>query len=57
MRGFFLGTLGLVAFGVLVRNRRATEAVGEGRSWFISGLRRALSADVAGVPQRKGAVT
>lgn len=56
MRGFVLGSVGLLALSVVVKPR-AGQALGQGRSWFISGLRRFLSPDVAGIPQRKAAVS
>jgi hypothetical protein len=50
--GFFAGSLALIAFYVLLKpgSARAAEA---GGGVVVEGLRRALSPDVAGVPQRR----
>lgn len=50
LRGFLAGSLVLVALYVAVQPGSG-RAVQEGGGWLISGLRRALSPDVAGVPQ------
>lgn len=52
MRGFAVGTVVLIAVYVGVQPR-AGKAAEAGSNWLVSGLRRLLSADVAGVPQRK----
>ncbi len=52
MRGFLVGTVVLIAVYVGVQPR-AGKAAQEGSNWVVAGLRRLLSADVAGVPQRK----
>lgn len=53
MRAFALGSLALVVLYVAVQPNtgRAAEA---GSNVLVNGLRRLLSADVAGIPQRKG---
>jgi hypothetical protein len=50
-RGFFVGTLGLVALYTLLQPQSATAAAAGG-GVIVGFLRRLLSADVAGVPQR-----
>lgn len=50
MRGFIVGSLLLIGLSVAVQPR-GVAAAEEGGSWVISGLRRLLSPDVAGVPQ------
>ena len=55
MWGFVAGSLVLIAIEVAVSNPRAAAAAEQGGSWSVSGLRRLLSADVAGIPQKKGA--
>lgn len=52
MKGFVIGTLGLVAVGAFLRSRNGAAAVKSGSGWFVSGLSRLMSADVAGVPYR-----
>lgn len=52
MRGFLVGTVVLIAVYVGVQPR-AGKAAEAGSNWVVAGLRRLLSADVAGVPQRK----
>lgn len=54
MRGFLVGTVVLIALYVGVQPR-AGKAAAEGSNVVVAGLRRLLSADVAGVPQRKTA--
>jgi hypothetical protein len=53
MRGFLVGTVVLIALYVGVQPRSG-KAAAEGSNWVVSGLRRLLSPDVAGVPQRSG---
>lgn len=53
MRGFLAGSLVLVGVYVATRSS-AAKAAEAGGNWFVSGLRRLLAADVAGIPQRKG---
>ena len=53
MRGFLVGTLALVAVYVFVQPNAANVATTGGNA-IVQGLRRLLSADVAGIPQRKG---
>lgn len=52
MRGFLIGTLALIALEVGVTGK-GPEAAQVGAGWFNSVLQRLLSADVAGVPQRR----
>ena len=54
MRGFLVGSLALIALQVAVGNPRAARAAEVGSSWSVSAVRRLLSPDVAGIPQRKG---
>jgi hypothetical protein len=54
MRGFAVGTLALIALYALVQPN-AAKAVTAGGNSFSAGLRRLLSPNVAGVPQRKAA--
>lgn len=54
MRGFVIGSIALVALSVAVQPTSAN-ATRQGASWLVSGLRRLLSPDIAGVPQRKTA--
>lgn len=56
MRGFVIGSIALIAVYVAVQPTSA-KAAQQGGAWFVSGLRRLLSPDVAGVPQRKTATT
>ena len=53
MIGFAVGSLVLIGLYVVVQpgSARAAEA---GSNVLVSGLRRLLSADVAGIPARKG---
>jgi len=53
MRGFLVGSLVLIGVYVAVQPN-AARAAEVGGGWFVSGLRRLLSPDVAGIPQRKG---
>jgi hypothetical protein len=50
MRGFLVGSLVLVVVYVAVQPNAAS-ALSAGSTWWVSGLRRALSPGVAGVPQ------
>lgn len=50
MRGFVVGSLALIAVYVAVQPT-ASRAAATGTGWALSGLRRLLSPDVAGVPQ------
>jgi len=52
MRGFLLGSLVLVGLYVAVQPEGA-RAAAQGGNWLVSGLRRALSPEVAGVPQKR----
>ncbi len=52
MRGFVVGSLALIALYVGLQ-ARGIKAVETGGGAVVSGLRRALSPDVAGIPQRK----
>jgi len=51
MRGFWLGTVGLVVLYTALRNSQRLQS---SSNVLIGGLRRVLSSDVAGIPQRKG---
>ena len=53
MRGFALGSLGLIALYVLLQHN-SVEAVGAGGNILAQGARRLLAADVAGIPQLGG---
>lgn len=53
MRGFIVGSLALIVLYV-AGQPNAAKAAASGGKWGLSGLRRALSPDVAGIPQRKG---
>ena len=53
MRGFLLGSLALIVLYVVVQPGTA-KAAQAGGNVLVEGLRRALSADVAGIPARKG---
>lgn len=53
MRGFLVGSLALIALYALLQ-RNAAAGVEAGGNALVSGMRRLLSPDVAGVPQRGG---
>ncbi len=55
MRGFLVGSFALIVVYVAVQPGSAAAATAGGNV-LVSALRRLLSGDVAGVPQRKGAV-
>lgn len=52
MRGFVIGSLALVVLYALLQPG-AADRVGQGSNVLVSGMRRILSGDVAGIPQRK----
>lgn len=54
VRGFVVGSFALIVLYVGLQPN-SPRAVAAGGNVLIAGLRRLLSADVAGVPQRKGA--
>ena len=54
MRGFLVGSFALVVLYVALRPN-SPKAVAAGGNVLVAGLRRVLSPDVAGIPQRKGA--
>ena len=53
VRGFAVGTLALVALyvGLQAGGVRAAE---QGSGWLVAGLRRFMSPEVAGIPNRAG---
>lgn len=53
MRGFLLGSLALIVLYTALQPGSA-KAAAAGGGVLVSGLRRFLSPDVAGIPQRKG---
>lgn len=53
VRGFVVGSLALIALYVGVQ-RGVAGRVEEGGNWAVAGLRRLMSPDVAGIPQRRG---
>src|SRR5882757_4629255 len=54
MRGFLVGSFALIVLYAVLQPG-AAGAAAAGGNVTVSGLRRLLSADVAGIPQRKGA--
>jgi len=50
MKGFLLGTLGLVALGTVLKADYGIARLQEGTSLFAAGMRRLLAPDVAGIP-------